>query len=107
MCTGACLNPIRRAPGDVLSGWQDQLKTKSALCCEGPTGTPRPSLAVYLVVFIRLCRDFGFPGGRADSLACVELGRCPNPRGGYPCDPAPFPFISIFQNGPRCQGFAS
>jgi len=42
----------------------------------------------------------------SDSLACVELGRCPKPRGGYPCDPAPFPFISIFQNGPRRQGFA-
>jgi hypothetical protein len=48
-----------------------------------------------------------FLGVRADSLSWVELGRCPKPRGGFPCDPAPFPFISIFQNGPRRQGFAS
>lgn len=55
--------------------------------------------------------NVGFAGvlvssGRADSFARVELGRCPKPRVGYPCDPAPFPFSSIFQNGPRRQGFA-
>lgn len=45
--------------------------------------------------------------GQADSFAGAALGLCPKPRGGYPGDPAPFPFWSIFQNGPRRQGFAS
>jgi hypothetical protein len=52
--------------------------------------------------------DVGFRGfgWQADSFARAALGLCPKPRGGYPCDPAPFPFTSIFQNGPRRQGFA-
>src|SRR5437870_11013336 len=48
----------------------------------------------------------GFHGERI-SARRAELGLCPKPRGGYPCDPAPFPFSSMFQNGPRRQGFAS
>src|ERR1017187_3582991 len=36
-----------------------------------------------------------------------EPGLSPRPRGGTPCDPAPFPFYSTFLNGPRRQGFAS
>ncbi len=54
--------------------------------------------------------NVGFVGASEVSgffLARSILGLCPKPRGGYPCDPAPFPFISIFQNGPRRQGFAS
>src|SRR5689334_5269951 len=73
--------------------------------------TPEAQIARRRPVESAAVREVEKPGTvlcRAKSARQGARGAAPEPRqGGYPPGPpGPFPFFSMFQNGPRRQGFA-
>ena len=71
---------------------------------------PLSLLAEHRMSPLVILHRWGLMARAKNALANKVLGALPRiPARGLtpPETPAPFPFHSIFQNGPRCQGFAS